>query len=139
MKKILSLDFDGVCHSYTTKWQAPEIISDPPVEGMWEFLLEATKHFRIQVYSTRSETHEGREAMRRWFAIEALRQAQNYRNDDEDNYTAELLRLIESMEFPESKPKAFVGLDDRVLTFEGTWPAMDTLINWKPWNKRSNQ
>lgn len=134
-KKILSLDFDGVCHSYTSPWQGAAIIPDPPVLGMWEFLLEATKHFRIQVYSTRSETAEGRGAMRAWFAREAMHRAQGFTTDAEH---AELLALVESLEFPASKPKAFVGLDDRVLTFEGMWPQLDTLLNFKPWNKRGN-
>ena len=38
--------------------------------------------------------------------------------------------------FPETKPPAFVGIDDRVLTFEGEWPSMEQLLAFKPWNKR---
>jgi hypothetical protein len=29
-----------------------------------------------------------------------------------------------------------VGIDDRVLTFEGKFPSVETLKNFKPWNKR---
>jgi hypothetical protein len=38
--------------------------------------------------------------------------------------------------FPDSKPGAFVSLDDRAITFEGEWPDVDWLRAFKPWNKR---
>ena len=44
--------------------------------------------------------------------------------------------IFKQIEFPTEKPSAMIGIDDRVLTFDGTWPDMDTLLNFKPWNKR---
>jgi hypothetical protein len=43
---------------------------------------------------------------------------------------------IEKLHFPTVKPPFFVGIDDRVLTFKGQWPAIDNLINFKAWNKK---
>jgi hypothetical protein len=121
-KPILSLDFDGVCHKYTSPWTTATEIHDEPVDGLYDFLKRAHKVFRIQIYSTRSETAEGRNAMREWLF-------DNRPVDLNDSY-------LDAIEFPDSKPKAFVGLDDRVLTFEGEWPAIELLRSWKPWNKR---
>jgi hypothetical protein len=134
-KKTLSLDFDGVCHRYDSPWQGPTVIPDEPVEGLFEFLTSASEHFVIEIYSTRSETREGRGAMKTWFHQEAKIYIDKIGLED----PSELWLAIDNLRFPESKPKAFVGLDDRILTFEGKWPELSTLINWKPWNKRGLQ
>jgi len=133
-KPILSLDFDGVCHRYDSPWQGPTVIPDGPVKGLFEFLIAASEHFVIEIYSTRSETAEGREAMKTWFNLHSSKLADRLNLDYEDS--ACLGAAIQNLRFPDSKPKAFIGLDDRILTFEGVWPEMSTLINWKPWNKR---
>jgi hypothetical protein len=89
---------------------------------MWEFLEEATEHFVIEIYSTRSETAEGRAAMKAWFEDHAD-------TTERSDIAHRILR------FPECKPKAFVGLDDRIITFCGQWPAVESLRSFKPWNK----
>lgn len=122
-KKILSLDFDGVCHSYTSGWKGVTEIPDSPVLGMWEFLEKAVEVFTVQIYSTRSETAEGRAAMKAWF-------------EDWADTTERVDIAHRILQFPESKPKAYVGLDDRVLTFDGTWPQILDLVHFKPWNKK---
>ena len=66
-KPILCLDFDGVCHSYTSGWQGADNIPDPPVEGLFEFLIEAHQHFSIHIYSSRSHQEGGIIAMNKWF------------------------------------------------------------------------
>jgi hypothetical protein len=125
-KEILSLDFDGVCHQYTTKWSGATVISDHHVEGLFEFLEEAQKYFDVQIYSTRNESPEAAQAMMAWFVKEhELWQAATGKPP-----------IPLELGFPTSKPKAFVGLDDRIITFEGTWPDIEVLRNFKPWNKR---
>lgn len=37
--------------------------------------------------------------------------------------------------FPTERPPATITIDDRAITFTGEWPDMETLINFKPWNK----
>ena len=126
-RPILSLDFDGVIHSYTSKWAGADVIPDPPVAGAIAFLREATKHFRVCIYSTRSATEAGRRAMSLWIERWAVAERAG---DDED------MLWVVKIEFPETKPPALVGIDDRVLTFEGEWPSMERLLTFKPWNKR---
>lgn len=120
-KPILSLDFDGVCHSYTSGWQGIDNIPDPPVDGLFEFIAEANEEFDIQIYSTRSNQEEGIEAMKDWFV--------EHNDDDSD--------ILNVISFPTSKPLASVGLDDRILTFEGEWPDVEDLVDFKPWNKQN--
>jgi hypothetical protein len=44
IKPVISLDFDGVIHSYTSPWTCCEEINDPPVEGALDFI-----HFMSRV------------------------------------------------------------------------------------------
>ena len=66
-KPILCLDFDGVCHMYTSPWTQPWEIADGPVPGLFPFLEEAMAHFQIAIFSSRSMYANGREAMQEWF------------------------------------------------------------------------
>lgn len=124
-KPILCLDFDGVCHSYDSGWKGETIIPDDAVPGLFEFLEQAVKHFDIQVYSTRSRTPDGRDAMAVWFYEQCKKWRKNGGKGDG----------IIAISFPENKPSAFVSIDDRAITFDGRWPDVETLQNFKPWNK----
>lgn len=121
-KPILCLDFDGVCHLYTSGWKGAAVIPDPPVEGMWEFLAEAIVPFDVQIFSSRSSQEGGVAAMRKWFDANARSQHDLY--------------LISRLSFPTEKPPAFVGIDDRVIQFTGTWPDVQALKNFKTWTNR---
>ena len=132
-KPILCLDFDGVLHSYTSGWKGIDVIPDPPVEGAIAFLYEAICYFDVCIYSTRNETEEGIRAMQEWlFKWERVD-----RNEREKwGMAIERTGLLLNIRFPKTKPSAFVGIDDRVLTFNGTFPDMETLKDFKPWNKK---
>lgn len=118
-KPILSLDFDGVINSYVSKWQGAHVIPDPPVAGSFAALQSYTATFDVQIYSSRSHSPEGIQAMKDWFI--------KYGWDTDDD--GELINLS----FPTDKPPAFLGIDDRVLTFSGTFPGVDTLKRFKTW------
>lgn len=130
-KPILCLDFDGVIHSYTSGWQGAGVASDPPVEGTGDFLFEATRRFRVAIYSSRSKSLAGRACMRRY-----IREHFNYSLTFSPGHE-KWDWLPEAIEWPWFKPSAFITIDDRALTFDGTWPALDTLAAFKPWNKRA--
>jgi hypothetical protein len=120
-KPILCLDFDGVCHSYTSGWKGADVIPDPPVDGLFDFLLEAEEHFEIYIFSTRTLQDGGIEAMAQWF----------------EEWREKLDKpALHPLHFPVEKPPALVTLDDRAITFTGVFPDIVTLKTFKPWNKK---
>ncbi len=123
---ILCLDFDGVIHSYTSGWKGADVIPDPPVDGAIAFMLGALQHFDVVIFSSRSNQKGGIAAMRQWL----------HRHAGATWYETPAGPGIEDVRFVTDKPSAMVTIDDRALTFDGTWPAMDTLKNFKPWNKK---
>jgi hypothetical protein len=124
-KPILCLDFDGVIHSYSSGWQGADVISDPPVDGAIGFMLAALKHFDIVIFSSRSSQRGGLAAMQCWLRKHAG--AAWYESLDGLG--------IEAVRFVTEKPPALVTIDDRALTFDGTWPSIESLKSFKPWNK----
>lgn len=122
-KPILCLDFDGVLHSYASGWQGADVIPDPPVSGAADFIVAAQERFTVAVYSSRSGQAGGIDAMKRWLHKAIL---------DADHDGA----AFDAIEWPTGKPAAFITIDDRALTFDGTWPRVADLLDFKPWNKR---
>jgi hypothetical protein len=121
-KPILCLDFDGVIHSYTSGWKGADVIPDPPVPGAMAFIREAIVHFRVAIFSSRSNQPGGLQAMKDYIVYNS---EIGFRDP-----------IAEAIEWPLEKPAAFVTIDDRAITFTGVWPDMATLKNFKPWNKK---
>lgn len=120
-KPILCVDWDGVIHSYTSGWQGAHVSEDPPVPGAVAFLRDAVKHFRVAIFSSRSNQPGGVVGMQ--LALQ--------------DWTAEQDQVwLDEIEWPTEKPPAMVTLDDRAITFTGEWPAIETLLGFKPWNKK---
>lgn len=46
------------------------------------------------------------------------------------------LTFLRKIKWPLVKPTAFVTIDDRALTFDGTWPSFEFLDTFKPWNRQ---
>lgn len=126
-RPILCLDFDGVIHSYKTKWQHATIIPDPPVPGAIEFIEAASESFAIHIFSSRSKTMQGRVAMKRWLACHLL---QHFEDD-----RVATKRLLDKIKWPETKPPAFLTIDDRAWQFRGVFPSITEMQRFKPWNK----
>lgn len=128
---ILMLDFDGVLHSYISGWQGAERIPDPPVAGFAGFLERAVEHFQVCVHSSRSAAPEGRAAMRDWLRRQLYAHYRQTMSDScADRTASEVMRRVD---FQADKPAAFVSLDDRCLTFSGTWPDIAQLRAFRPW------
>ena len=121
-KKTLCLDFDGVLHSYTSGWSGHEHIADPPVPGAMEFLYDALKTFKVAIFSSRSSTVQGIEAMQKWVEAHAKPLFFDYGQP-----------WWLQIEWPVHKPAAFLSIDDRAITFDGTWPSVSELVEFKPW------
>lgn len=125
-KPILCLDFDGVLHSYSSGWKGANVVPDPPVAGACEFVREAIQHFTVHVFSSRSNQPGGREAMQGWL-LDHMRKVMGV---EDAGY------CFAQIEWPTEKPPAMLTIDDRALTFDGTWPDMQSLKGFKPWNKK---
>lgn len=127
-KPILCLDFDGVLHSYTSGWKGADVVPDDPVPGAMLFIWNAADHFTIAVHSSRSAQTGGVRAMRNWLE-------RHFR----EHWAADRTRcddILAEIVWATEKPPAMITIDDRALTFDGTWPAMDALKAFQPWNKR---
>jgi hypothetical protein len=125
-KPILCLDFDGVVHSYTSGWKGADVIPDPPVSGAIEFMLNALPRFTVAIFSSRSNQPGGLPAMKAWLKKHA----------GACWWESPVGPGLEDVTWPTEKPAAFVTIDDRALTFDGTWPSLDSVAAFKPWNKR---
>ncbi len=125
-KPILCLDFDGVIHSYERGWQGGEIYGDV-TPGFFEWAQEARKLFTLVIYSSRSKSDDGVKAMGLWMHGQINKwQAAGGVRDGEPL----------SFEFAHEKPPAFLTIDDRALTFNGSWSGFDPTVlrAFKPWN-----
>lgn len=125
MKPILCLDFDGVIHRYVSGWKGAENNPDPPAPGAIAAILGYLHKFDVVIFSSRSHQLSGIDAMKRWLREHAG--AAWYESPDSPG--------LESVRFVREKPPAMATLDDRAITFTGTWPTVDTLLAFKPWNK----
>lgn len=132
---ILCLDFDGVVHSYTSGWVQPDFIPDDPVPGAFEFMYNCLEHFNVQIYSSRSHQEGGIRAMQIWIEYWARKELEN---DDPLYRSNAIINQIawNKDAWPTTKPSALVTIDDRAITFLGTWPTITDLKAFKPWNKK---
>lgn len=118
-KPILCLDFDGVVHSYERGWQDGAICGTL-TPGFVPWALNALSHFKLVIYSSRSATLEGREAMRAWLTSQL---------------NGSLLSVFD-VSLAHEKPPAWLTIDDRCITFRGSWEQLrpEVLRDFKPWN-----
>ena len=126
-KKTVCLDFDGVVHSYTSPWTGPRDIPDPIVKGAIEFILTClVAGWAVVIFSTRSHHYGGQSAMLNWLEKESgLCWHDSPAGPGTMNVT-----------FPKEKPPAILYIDDRGYHFEGTFPTIKFMENFKPWNKK---
>lgn len=126
MKSTIIVDFDGVIHSYTSKWAGEGVAKDPPVPGAIDFLFRAIRDFRVAIVSSRSATDAGRQCMQDYIERWALAEGHDL-ND--------VQCLFDNLEFPVDKPPAVLSIDDRAFCFKGTFPTTQEIKEFKPWNK----
>jgi hypothetical protein len=125
-KPILCLDFDGVIHSYKSGWKGADVIPDAPVDGAIAFMLGALEHFDVVIFSSRSNQPGGIAAMQKYLREHA----------GQCWHPSPAGPGLEDIRFTTEKPPAMVTIDDRALTFDGTWPDIASLKAFQPWNKK---
>lgn len=119
--KQICLDFDGVIHSYTSRWVGPTHIPDPPVEGAIQFIHNCMDNgLGVMIYSTRNSSPGAIQSMLDWLNIHGLKY--HYR---------------EKIQFPTDKPiMASLFIDDRGFQFNGVWPSVQYMKEFQPYYKR---
>jgi hypothetical protein len=132
-KRILNLDFDGVVNSYASGWKGVGELPDSPTSGAIEALREYSRHFDVCIHSSRFHPDHGptfktREIVAGWLVRHGLTWDEILVNGDEMTDCGRI-RLVSF------KPPAFLTIDDRAITFTGTWPDPAELLKFKPWNK----
>jgi hypothetical protein len=120
-KPLLCLDFDGVIHSYKSGWKGESIVDDPPVPGAIEFIYTCLLRYRVAIYSSRSSSDAGVNAMQRW--LERWCRQEHILGGE----------WWKEIEWPRHKPAAFLTIDDRAITFTGTFPTLYYISQFKPW------
>lgn len=147
-KPILSVDFDGVIHSYASGWRGAGNIPDPPVPGAIPWLLRMLDAgFEVAIFSSRSKNLLGRWAMKQWLAKEIWAYWENptdptpFPSLADAECGADAAGIYRRFSWPWFKPPALMTIDDRALTFNGNWndPAYtpEAIRAFQPWNKKA--
>lgn len=136
MKTTIAIDFDGVIHQYTSPWSHVLEISDPPVDGAFEFIRGALREgFDVVIFTARANADPNA----KWFN-------NNPKHDPsgvDKNIREWMVRhgleqeIADKIEITAIKPSAAVYIDDRGWRFEGQFPSFDTIRNLKQWNRRA--
>jgi hypothetical protein len=124
-KPILCVDFDGVLHMYLSGWTSADYIADGPVPGAMDFLNRAVATFEVVVYSSRSNQPGGINAMQDWLALHLKTRFG----------LAKAKEILSQIGWPDCKPSAKVTLDDRAVCFDGSFPSIEKLMLFQPWNE----
>jgi hypothetical protein len=157
-KPHIVVDWDNVVHGYQSGWKGAAVIPDPPVPGALEFLVRALDRFTVNILSSRSHQWGGRGAMKRYLREHLLAlggcdpQGGQFEYEIPDWWSAYVHQqsamepwwhevhnaanqVVREIKWPIFKPPALVTIDDRAITFTGTFPTLDEIAAFKPWNK----
>jgi hypothetical protein len=128
-----------------------------PVPGAIEFILKALDKYTVAIHSSRSHQWGGKRAMKRWLkrhliewfesdicakqGVEALTKMQMADfNPGMEPWDVEVndwaAGVINRISWPWFKPPAIMTIDDRAMTFTGSWPALEEIAAFRPWNKQ---
>lgn len=114
-KQNIGIDFDGTISDYKNGWEGFDIISDPPTDGVKEFIEEVRKTHYVAIISSRALKPEGKAAIEAWLKKYGI---------EVDMVTAEKV------------PCEFI-VDDRCFCFRGDWNEVIEVFRaeFKPWHK----
>lgn len=118
-RKTIAIDFDGVLHSYTGEWEGAHVANDPPTEGMATWITELAEHCDLIIYSARLNGEGGFECVRKYLLQHGV-----------DEAVVDKIQLI-------AKPHAQLYIDDRAFHFQGTFPSVEEIQGFKPWNRKN--
>ena len=122
-KGAVAIDFDGVINSYVSGFVALDKIPDPPVPGAIDYIkMLLREKYKVFIFSTRNLDISGTRAVKDYLETHGL-------SRDE----------MAELEFPTSKPRAILYVDDRGYHFTGdNFPSTEFIDSFKPWTKRES-
>lgn len=133
-KPIVAIDFDGVIHSYPNGWQGADVIDGELMPGTVPFLMALIANgYQIAIYSSRSHMLEGWMAMQSWL-LDELHSYHHRENEGEWNdydMWQMAVKIFNEIDWPVTKPPAYITIDDRCWKFEGRWPTLEELKNFR--------
>ncbi len=150
-RQRILVDFDGVLHSYESGWQGARTIADPPVPGAISWLCHTVSQIDVAILSSRSHQFGGRWAMKRWLRKHAAKhfyethdglmgmwKAIGFRPgmdpvQDECRHAAN--QLVKLIQWPKYKVPSLLTIDDRAICFDGAFPRVAAIKEFKPWNR----
>jgi len=128
----VSIDFDGVIHSYTSGWQGVDVIPDPPVEiketkrkrqGVtsieWLTELVNSNAIKVVIFSTRNFQDGGISAMKKYLIDNGIPKD-----------------VLDKISFPTVKVPAILHIDDRAVQFTGNFFNVNDIIGFEPWKMK---
>lgn len=119
-RKTIGVDFDGVIHSYTSKWTTPTEIHDGPVPGAIKFLNGMAGQFNVAIISARAQDPNAIQPIKDWLVLHGV---------DEDFIMEGYIQVTST------KVGAVMYIDDRGYHFTGTFPSPEDIWAFKPWNR----
>lgn len=129
-KPIIAVDFDGVIHLYRKGWVDDVTINDEVHPGFFPWVQSVAPYYRVVIFSSRCREAPGILAIRDWllnrYADWAA--AANLENPE---------LVWDAIEFSSCKPPATLSIDDRAVTFQGSFEPLtpEFIKAFKPWNK----
>ncbi len=104
------------------------------------FIKKAVEDFDVQIFSSRSNQSGGIDAMQDWLREHMVTHFVHEEMGDQGPLDVHAMadaatEITRQVSWPTEKPPAMVSIDDRCLTFTGSWPAIEDLKAFKPWNK----
>ena len=130
-KLTLSLDFNGVIHDHVKGpgGKGPIPPDSPEIPGAIDFLTKAVERFKVSIGSARfsnpgDEGQKAKDEARAWLVNHGIS------NDDITDDPDQSGKIF----LTGSKVRYLVALDDRSIRFDGTFPDLDELEQYQPWN-----
>lgn len=114
--KPLLIDFDGVLHGYPKHRKYGFEMNDPIIPGARKFIEEVTKEFEVSIYSARSISVFGQQMMKEYLMRKKVD--------------------VSQLNWPAYKPPAWMTIDDRCFCFNGKFPSVEELLNFKAWYEK---
>lgn len=122
MKKTLLIDFDGTIHSYENGWQNGKIYGTV-IDGFFDFVIAYSSLYNFAIFSTRSSNPKLHKEMKDWVE-EKFKDYLESKN---------LITSEELFTFPTEKPISYKIIDDRAISFNGSWNSIPLQIRQDTW------